>query len=304
MKILDDMRYVIGIKGIMLWLPNKKLYIDSQTSEEQSEKIAPELLRVYSSALSVGSHLDYPLEYMVVEGGREKIIFFPISSDSDGNQSSVGLIAFWVYRRVKIEEFLPMLEDHIEKIKKIIEKEKAFTLEGSLNTMSQTILGFQSAAFDFHQIEKTPPIMEVIDDFSKYLNVGNELVSLGALDYLIYLNASYSDKKSHELNQIVLLMGIMVSNLLSSRFNVNLKEPMEIHLKFTNRDLFYQAINNSQEWITTILRSGSHKLELLNIWIQANAQRIRESISVPTETWGKQKHRIINQLNALNKLLG
>ena len=52
MKILDDMRYVIGIKGIMLWLPNKKLYIDSQTSAEQSEKIATELLRVYSSALA------------------------------------------------------------------------------------------------------------------------------------------------------------------------------------------------------------------------------------------------------------
>ena len=177
-------------------------------------------------------------------------------------------------------------------------------LEGSLNTMSQTISGFQSAAFNFHQIEKTPPIVEVIQDFSKYLNVGNELVSLGALDYLIYLSASYSDRKSNELNQVVLLMGIMCSNLLSSRFNVSLKEPMEIQLKFPNRDLFYQAIDNSQEWITVILRSGSHKLELLKIWIHANAERIRESISVPTETWGKQKHRIINQLNALKKLLG
>ena len=304
MKILDDMRYVIGIKGIMLWLPNKKLYIDSQTSEEKSEKIAPELLRVYSSALATSGHLDYQLEYMVVEGGREKIIFLPILGDSNGKQASKGLIALWSYQQVLVEELLPMLELHIDKLKKIIEKEKSFLLEGSLNTMAQTISGFQSSAFNFHQIEKTPLITEVIEDFQKYLNVGNELVSLGALDYLIYLNASYSDKKSHELNQIVLLMGIMCSNLLSSRFNVNLKKPMEVHLKFTNRDLFYQAINNSQEWITTILRSGSHKLEFLKIWIQANSERIRESISVPTETWGKQKHRIINQLNALNKLLG
>ncbi len=304
MKILDDMRYVIGIKGIMLWLPNKKLYIDSQTSEEQSEKIAPELLRIYSSALSVASHLDYALEIMVFEGGRQKIIIFPISSGENGNQSSKGLIAFWVYQRVNVEELLPMLEEHIDKLKKIIEKEKSFMLEGNLNTMSQTIIGFQATAFDFHQIEKTPPIIDVIEDFQKYLNVGNELVSLGALDYLLYLSASYSDKKSQELNQIVLLMGIMCSNLLSSRFNVNLIEPVEIHLKFTNRDLYYQAINNSQGWITVILRSGSHKLDLLKMWIQANAERIRESISVPSETWGQQKHRIINQLNALKKLLG
>ncbi|MHA1110416.1 MAG: hypothetical protein ACTSRE_04900 [Promethearchaeota archaeon] len=300
MKILDEMRYVIGIKGIMLWLPNKKLYIDSQTSEKQSEKIAPELLRVYSSALATAGHLDYLLEYLVVEGGREKIIFFPLSGDSEHS----GLIALWVYQQVVVDELLPMLELHFDKLKKVIEKEKSFLLEGSLNTMAQTISGFQSSVFNFHQIEKTPLITKVIEDFQKYLNVGNELVSLGALDYLIYLNASYSDKKSHELNQNVLLMGIMCSNLLSSRFNVNLKKPMEIHLKFTNRDLFYQAINNSQEWITTILRSGSHKLEFLKIWIQANSERIRESISVPTETWGKQKHRIINQLNALNKLLG
>lgn len=304
MKILDDMRYVIGIKGIILWLPNKKMYIDSQTSEKQSEKIAPELLRVYSSALATGGHLDYPLEYMELEGGREKIIFLPISGDSKENRASKGLIAIWVYQQVIVEELLPMLEIYLEKIKKIIEKEKSFLLEGSLNTMTQTISGFQSSAFNFHQIEKTPMITEIINDFQNYLNVGNELVSLGALDYLIFLNASYSDKKSHELNQIVLLMGIMCSNLLSSRFDVNLKKPMEVHLKFTNRDLFYQAINNSQEWITTILRSGSHKLEFLKIWIQANAERIRESISVPTETWGKQKHRIINQLNALKKLLG
>lgn len=304
MKILDDMRYVIGIKGIMLWLPNKKLYIDSQTSEEQSEKIAPELLRVYSSALATGGHLDYPVEYMELEGGREKIIFFPISRDSKGNNASKGLMALWVYQQVLVEELLPLLEVHFEKLKNIIEKEKSFLLEGSLNTMSQTIAGFQSGAFNFHQIEKNPVLTEVIEDFRKYLNVGNELVSLGALDYLIYLNASYSDKKSHELNQIVLLMGIMCSNLLSSRFNVNLKKPMEIHLKFPNRDLFYHATNNSQEWITTILRSGSHKLEFLKIWIQANAERIRESTSVPTETWGKQKHRVINQLNALKKLLG
>jgi hypothetical protein len=133
--------------------------------------------------------------------------------------------------------------------------------------------------------------------------VGNELVSLGALDYLIYLTASYSDRKSSELNQIVLLMGIMSSNLLSSRFNVNLSTPVEIHLKFTNRDLYYSAIKNSQAWSTVILRSGSHKLELLKMWIQANSEQIRESISVPTETWGQQKHRIINQLNALKKLL-
>ncbi len=241
---------------------------------------------------------------MVLEGGREKIIFYPISGNSDDKPANKGLMALWVYQQVLVEDLLLLLEEHLEKLKKIIEKEKSFLLEGSLNTMSQTISGFQSTAFNFHQIEKNPLITAVIDDFQKYLNVGNELVSLGALDYLIYLNASYSDKKSHELNQIVLLMGIMCSNLLSSRFDVNLKQPMEVHLKFPNRDLFYQAINNSQEWITTILRSGSHKLKFLKIWIQANAERIRESISVPTETWGEQKHRIINQLEALRKLLG
>ena len=298
-QILDSMRYIIGIKGVWLYAPNKKLYIDSEASEEKSEKIAPELLRIYSSALTVALHLEYTLEYMVIEGTHEKLILMPISNE----KSRKGLIGFWVYQRVSVTELFPLLKEHFEKLKNIIADEKSLTLESNLNTMSQTVLGFQSSSLSFQQINKTPPILDLIEDFRRYLNVGTEFVSLGALDYLLYLNASYSDKKSQAINQIVLLMGIMCSNLLSSRFNANLDEPVEIHLKFQNRDLFYQAINNNQGWIVVILRTGSHKLELLKMWIQANATRIRESISVPTETWARQKHQIINQLNALKKLL-
>lgn len=295
------MRYVIGIKGIYLFLPNKELFVDSEASKGLDEHISPELLRIYANALSIAVHLDYTLQYMVFEGNNEKII---IQSLPNIKKSHNGLIALWVYQRVNVQELFPLLEGYFNKLNAIIENCKSLELEGTLNTMTQTILGFQSSALLMQIAEKTDDVKDIIEDFRKYLTVGNEFVSLGALDYLVYLNASYSDKKSQELNQIVLLIGIMCSDFLSNLLNVDLNEPNEIHLNFKTRDLFFQSIKNSQGWITVILRTGSHKLELLKMWIQANTQKLRKSISVPSATWDRQKQQFLKQLNALKNLLG